>query len=114
MRVRWAPWQIAGPPGAATVGARRSVALLDRFALPTDSRAFWAALWVAVAAAEFVALIPVALGTGEPMPGWLTVSRMIGGSFAACGLVAWRRRPDSRIGPLMTATGFALFFWPVL
>ena len=35
------------------------------------------------------------------------VLRLVGGSFAACGLVAWRRRPDSRSGLLMTATGFA-------
>jgi hypothetical protein len=34
------------------------------------------------------------------------VNRSVGGSFIACGLVAWQRRPDSRIGPLMTLTGF--------
>ena len=37
----------------------------------------------------------------------------VGGSFAACGIVAWHRRPDSRSGALMTATGFA-FFLPAL
>ena len=36
------------------------------------------------------------------------VYRLVGGSFAAFGLVAWHRRPDSRSGPLMTATGFGL------
>ena len=34
--------------------------------------------------------------------------RLVGGSFAALGLVAWHRRPDSRSGALMTATGFGL------
>ena len=37
-----------------------------------------------------------------------------GASFVACGLVAWRRRPDNRSGLLMTATGFALFASPLL
>ena len=36
------------------------------------------------------------------------VYRLVGGSFAAFGLIAWQRRPDSRSGPLMTATGFGL------
>jgi signal transduction histidine kinase len=31
---------------------------------------------------------------------WITLSYLL------CGLVAWRRRPDSRLGPLMTAAGF--------
>ena len=35
------------------------------------------------------------------------IYRLIGGSFAACGLIAWRRRPDSRSGLLMTAAGEA-------
>ena len=34
------------------------------------------------------------------------VNRSVGGSFIACGLIAWQRRPDSRTGPLMTLTGF--------
>ena len=40
--------------------------------------------------------------------------RIVGASFVACGLVAWRRRPDNRSGLLMTATGFALFASPLL
>jgi signal transduction histidine kinase len=31
---------------------------------------------------------------------WITLS------YVCCGLVAWRRRPDSRLGPLMIAAGF--------
>jgi signal transduction histidine kinase len=32
--------------------------------------------------------------------GWLSLS------YVVCGLVAWRRRPDSRLGPLMAVAGF--------
>jgi hypothetical protein len=39
---------------------------------------------------------------------------MVGGLFAACGLVAWRRRPDNYSGRLMTATGFAFLASPLL
>ncbi|MHA6783125.1 sensor histidine kinase [Pseudonocardia saturnea] len=42
------------------------------------------------------------------------VFRIVGGSFAACGLVAWRRRPDNHSGRLMTATGFAFLASPLL
>jgi signal transduction histidine kinase len=34
------------------------------------------------------------------------LTRSVGGSFIACGLIAWQRRPDSLTGPLMTLTGF--------
>ena len=51
---------------------------------------------------------------GDPVPGWDVLYRLIGGSFAACGLIAWHRRPDSRSGRLMTATGFAFFITPLL
>jgi len=32
---------------------------------------------------------------------WITLS------YVLCGLIAWRRRPESRFGPLMVLTGFA-------
>lgn len=44
---------------------------------------------------------------GEPrywVPDLLT-----GWALIACGLVAWSRRPESRSGPLLTATGFSWF-----
>ena len=34
---------------------------------------------------------------------------VVGGSFAACGLLAWHRRPESRAGPLMVVTGLLFF-----
>jgi signal transduction histidine kinase len=92
--------------------ARRDARALDRFAVTDRRPAVWVALWAAVIASELAALAPV-LASDEPVSGVSIVFRLIGGSFAACGLVAWRRRPDSRTGPLMLATGFGLFIQPV-
>ena len=50
----------------------------------------------------------------EPIEGPDIAFRLVGGAFVACGLIAWRRRPDSRSGLLMTATGFLLFVEPLL
>jgi hypothetical protein len=43
-----------------------------------------------------------------PIVGLDVVFTLIGGSFAACGLIAWRRRPDSAIGPMLTVAGFGV------
>jgi signal transduction histidine kinase len=75
--------------------------------------AFWIALWIAVIAAEFGALVPVLFPNGAVVAAIDIAFRLIGGSFAACGLIAWRRRPDSRSGLLMTLTGFAFFVSPL-
>jgi hypothetical protein len=65
------------------------------------------ALWplgIAAVAAGFVLLFD-----GE---GGVTfadvILRSVGGSFIACGLIAWQRRPDSPTGGWMTLTGFTL------
>lgn len=84
--------------------------LVDRYTAPDRRRTFWVVLWTAAVAAELVVLLPVLRGEAEPVE---TILRLVGGSFAACGLVAWRRRPDSRSGALMTATGFG-FLVPAL
>ena len=42
------------------------------------------------------------------------IYRLIGGSFAACGLIAWRRRPDSRSGMLMAAAGVGFFLSAII
>jgi hypothetical protein len=49
-----------------------------------------------------------------PVDGLAVVFSLVWLSFAAFGLVAWWRRPDSRSGTLMTATGFAFFVSPLL
>ena len=69
-------------------------------------RALRALLWPAGAAlgigAEWVAV-----GWSEPGD-WLP-DLVVGWTLIACGLVGWSRRPESRSGALMTATGFAWF-----
>ena len=59
-------------------------------------------------------LAPFIFGPEVPIEPVQIVFRLVGGSFAACGLVAWHRRPDSYSGRLMTATGFAFFASPLL
>jgi signal transduction histidine kinase len=64
-----------------------------------------AVLWpvgIAAAIAGFVLLF-----RGDDEVTWGAVlTRSVGGSFIACGLIAWQRRPDTRTGQLMTLTGF--------
>ena len=91
-------------------GGRR---LAGRFMVRRIPLTGWLALWAAVLAAEVGALLPLLRGQLDAHPVW-TVLRLVGGSFAACGLIAWHRRPDSRSGQLMTATGFAFFVTPLL
>ena len=86
---------------------------LRRFAFREHGPAFWVTLWAAAVAAELVALVPVF--EGDPaLSGPDVVFILAAGSFAACGLVAWRRRPDNPSGRLMTATGFLALVYPVL
>jgi signal transduction histidine kinase len=73
----------------------------------------WVLLWVLGAAATFGALAPV-LFRHVPFEPIDVAFRIVGASFVACGLVAWRRRPDNHSGLLMTATGFALLASPLL
>jgi signal transduction histidine kinase len=49
----------------------------------------------------------VRFGWGDPRH-WIP-DLAVGWTFIGCGLVASRRRPESRTGPLMAATGFAWF-----
>src|SRR3954471_2855025 len=114
MRVRLAPWGVVESDLVAPPVSRRSADVLTRFGARAHGTEFWVALWVVAAAAEFGAMVPVIFGRAEPVPGWEVVYRMIGGSFAAAGLIAWRRRPDNRSGVLMTVTGFSFFIFPLL
>lgn len=49
----------------------------------------------------------VGFGWGDPRH-WIP-DLAVGWTFIGCGLVAWARRPESRTGPLMAATGFTWF-----
>ena len=59
-------------------------------------------------------LTPFIFDPEQPIEPVQVVFRLVGGSFAACGLIAWRRRPDSYSGRWMTATGFGFFAGPLL
>jgi len=87
-------------------------ALLRRVAPP--AAATWAVLWIVSIAGEALSLRPVLFERDTPIQGYEIVLALVGGSFACCGLIAWQRRPDSRIGVLMTATGFAFYVRPML
>lgn len=52
--------------------------------------------------------IPVALGSDHASPRglFLTIQLVIGWSFVGTGLFMWWRRPENRLGFLMTAVGF--------
>jgi hypothetical protein len=113
MQIRWAA--LGGQEGArvARPGWRRNVEILGRFSAHEHGVAFWVALWLAGLAAEAGAFLPLITAGAAPMDASDVVLRLVGGSFVACGLIAWRRRPDSRAGQLMTVAGF-LSFVPLL
>jgi signal transduction histidine kinase len=72
------------------------------------------ALWVigcagCVAAVSTVALALASEGPPDPLVRAISVAAIML-SYILAGLVAWRRRPESRFGPLMVAAGFAAFF----
>jgi signal transduction histidine kinase len=92
--------------------ARTGAPSLRRFTAPALSPGLAAALWSALVALMLVVIAGLVLGD-EDVPGYGIVFRLVGGAFVACGLIAWRRRPDSYSGLLMTATGFLLFVEPV-
>ncbi len=91
-----------------------SARLVSRFAARERRRAFWIVLWLAVVVGELGALAQFVLERSVPVEPVQVVFRLVGGSFAACGLIAWHRRPDSHSGRLLAATGFALYVSPLL
>src|SRR3954447_9475633 len=66
-----------------------------------------AGLWLTAAAAEWDALRPVIFQ--EHVRPEVVLYHVVGGSFAACGLLARHRRPNSRAGPLMVVTALLFF-----
>jgi hypothetical protein len=103
----------AGPITASlSPGSARVVRL---FAVPERHLAIWIVGWIALAAAVLGVLVPLlSRGPAVTFVEVTVVFRIVGGAFAACGLVAWRRRPDNHSGRLMTATGFAFLASPLL
>jgi signal transduction histidine kinase len=108
-----APWEARASALAPELAAQRRERALIRFTAGERGPVFWVVVWGAAVAAELLALRPVLFDREAPIQGLEVVFTLVGGSFAAFGLVAWRRRPDSRSGLLMTAMGFA-FLVPIL
>jgi hypothetical protein len=112
--IRLMPWEVGLGELFARPVARARIQGLSRIAAPTHSPSFWLAMWTAVAAAGFAALIPVLFDRGPPVPGVSVVHDLAGVAFAACGLIAWRRRPDSAVGRLLTVAGFGIVLSSIL
>src|SRR3954463_4589259 len=94
--------------------AHARVHRLGRLTAAARSRWLWPALWVATAAAGLVAQIPALTDRGPPVPLQEVLHNLSGVSFAACGLIAWRRRPDSAVGPMLAVTGFGVLLSAIL
>jgi signal transduction histidine kinase len=79
-------------------------------ATPQRARVFTVTVAAAAVAAAAGGLVAIATGVVRNDTRTLAAVTLIAGlSFVASGLVAWRRRPDVLIGPLMVAAGFAMF-----
>ena len=74
---------------------------------------FWAAWWALTGTLFALALVPPLISSPPNAPPRLLYAAL-GGTFAACGLIAWRRRPDDLSGRWMVAAGLGFFVAPVL
>jgi signal transduction histidine kinase len=103
-----APFGVPGRDAAARTPR------IPRVQLDEHGIAFFAVLAALAVVAEVLVLRPIVVTNDVPVNGIEIVFGLVGGSFAISGLVAWRRRPDSRTGALMTACGFAFFITPLM
>src|SRR3954452_7760629 len=106
--IRLMPWAVGGRELGSSPPARARVHGLGRLTAPTHSPRFWLALWISTAAAGLVAQIPALTGGDPPVPAHEVIHNLSGVSFAACGLIAWRRRPDFAFGSMLTVAGFGV------
>jgi signal transduction histidine kinase len=70
-------------------------------------------LWLLGVAAEVAAFAFLFRGADD-VTAVDVINRAVGGSFIACGLIAWQRRPENRTGMLMTLVGFLYLAEPLL
>ena len=112
--IRLSPWDVVANAFATRTRDARGALTIGRFGAAEHGLGFWITLWALVLAAEFAALVPVIWPDEEQVETVQVIYRLIGGSFAACGLIAWRRRPDSRSGLLMTAAGAGFFLSAII
>src|SRR3954467_15747924 len=107
-------WAVGASELMARPPARARAHRLGRLTAVTRSRWLWPALWVATAAAGLLAQIPALTDRGPPVPLEEVLHNLSGVSFAACGLIAWRRRPDSAVGPMLTVAGLGVLLSAIL
>jgi signal transduction histidine kinase len=112
--IRMMPWAVGASELAARLPARARIHGLGRLTAPTRSPWFWLALWISTAAAGVIAQIPALTDGGPPVPVDEVLHNLSGVSFAACGLIAWHRRPDSAVGPMLTLAGFGVLLSAIL
>src|SRR3954471_12525042 len=112
--IRSIPWEVAARALVARPVRHSRVPALSQWTAPAHARRLWLAVSVAAAVVGFAGLIPVLFDRGPPLPGYAVINRLAGISFMACGLLAWRQRPDSAVGRLLTLTGFGVLLSPVL
>src|SRR3954454_24360822 len=112
--IRLMPWGVGASELVGRPPARARVPGLGRLTAPTRSPWFWLALWISTAAAGFIAQIPALTDRGPRVPLSEVLHNLSGVSFAACGLIAWHRRPDSAVGPMLTAAGFGVLLSAIL
>jgi hypothetical protein len=70
-------------------------------------------LWLVSVAAEVAAFAFLFRGADD-VTAVDVINGAVGGSFIACGLIAWQRRPENRTGMLMTLVGFLYLAEPLL
>src|SRR3954451_154221 len=102
------PWHVGLRALGARPVTRGRVRASSGMAARTHGPWVWVVLPVAPALAASAALMPVLLDRGPPLPGYAVINRLSGVSFIACGLVAWRRRPDRAVGRLLTVAGLGV------
>src|SRR5215210_5348685 len=112
--LRLMPSAVAAGELLVRPGARARLHGLGRLTAPTHSPWFWLALWISAATAGFVAQIPALFDRGPAVPANEVMHNLSGVSFAACGLIAWRRRADSAVGPMLTIAGFGVLLPAIL
>src|SRR3954470_13237972 len=112
--IRLMPWAVGGGELVAGRSTRARVLAIGRLTAPTHSPWFWLTLWISVAAAGLICQIPARSDSAGPVPANEVIHNLSGVSFAACGLIAWRRRPDSAVGPMLTVTGFGVLLSAIL
>src|SRR3954447_19553509 len=112
--IRLLPWAVGASELVARPPARARVYGFGRLTAPTHSPWFWRVLWIATAAAGLIAQAPALTDRGPPVPLSEVLHDLSGVSFAACGLIAWHRRPDSAVGPMLAVTGLGVLLSAIL